>query len=251
MPLIQAEAALVLFSGGQDSTTCLAWALARFHSVETIGFDYGQRHRVELECRTRIAARLRAEFPDWATRLGEDHVVDLSVLGRISDTALTGNAEIAFAASGLPNTFVPGRNLLFFTLAAAIGYRRSLKHLVGGMCETDYSGYPDCRDDTLKALQATLSLGMDLRFVIHTPLMWRDKAATWELAHDLGGDRLVDLIREDSHSCYRGERGVLHEWGYGCGTCPACDLRRKGWEKFASSWRPAKVHASRRRSRSE
>jgi 7-cyano-7-deazaguanine synthase len=228
----QPEGALVLFSGGQDSTTCLAWALARFSAVETIGFDYGQRHRVELDCRTRIIARLRHELPQWGAKLGEDYVVDLAVLGQLSETALTRDAEIAFAGSGLPNTFVPGRNLLFFTFAAAIGYHRGLRHLVGGMCETDYSGYPDCRDDTLKSLQATLSLGMDHRFAIHTPLMWRDKRATWELARELGGDRLVELIREDSHSCYLGERGVAHDWGYGCGECPACELRRKGWEAF-------------------
>jgi 7-cyano-7-deazaguanine synthase len=228
----QPEGALVLFSGGQDSTTCLAWALARFSAVETIGFDYGQRHRIELDCRGRIAERLRREFPDWDGQLGEDHVVDLGVLGQISDTALTRDAEIAFAETGLPNTFVPGRNLLFFAFAAALGYRRGLKHLVGGMCETDYSGYPDCRDDTLKSLQATLSLGMDHRFVIHTPLMWRDKQATWELARALGGDPFVELIREESHSCYRGERGLVHDWGYGCGECPACELRRKGWEAF-------------------
>ena len=211
-----AEGALVLFSGGQDSTTCLAWALARFSAVEMIGFDYGQRHRIELDCRTRIATRIKAEFPAWRTKLGEDHLIDLSVLGQVSDTALTRDAEIAFSASGLPNTFVPGRNLAFFTFAAAIGYRRGLRHLVGGMCETDYSGYPDCRDDTLKSLQATLSLGMDRRCVIHTPLMWRDKQATWELAHDLGGATLVELIREDSHSCYLGERGELHDWVYFC-----------------------------------
>src|SRR5438309_6394266 len=187
------EKGLVLFSGGQDSTTCLAWALARFAAVETIGFDYGQRHRVEMDCRQRILGRLRREFPDWDGKRGEDHVIDLAVLGQVSDTALTRDSAIAFAASGLPNTFVPGRNLLFFTFAAALGYRRGLKHLVGGMCETDYSGYPDCRDDTLKALQATLSLGMDHRFVIHTPLMWRDKRATWELAQRPGGPALVEL----------------------------------------------------------
>ena len=233
--LTQAEGALVLFSGGQDSTTCLAWALARFARVETIGFDYGQRHRVELDCRARIVERLRREFPEWAGKLGEDHVVDLSVLGQVSDTALTRDRAIAFDANGLPSTFVPGRNLLFFTFAAATGYRRGLRHLVGGMCETDYSGYPDCRDDTLKSLQATLSLGMDHRFVIHTPLMWRDKKATWELARDLGGAALIELIRTESHSCYLGERGALHDWGYGCGACPACELRRKGWEAFAAA----------------
>ena len=229
----RSEGALVLFSGGQDSTTCLAWALARFVTVETIGFDYGQRHRVELECRASVQERLRHEFPYWSSRLGEDHIVDLGVLGEISDTALTSGTAIAFEQSGLPNTFVPGRNLLFFTFAAAIGYRRGARHLVGGMCETDYSGYPDCRDDTLKALQATLSLGMDHRFVIHTPLMWRDKAATWALAKELGGEALVELILEETHSCYLGDRAHRHSWGYGCGDCPACELRRRGWEAFA------------------
>ena len=226
------QIAIVLFSGGQDSTTCLGWAINRFDHVETVGFDYGQRHRVELECRERIAARLRAEFPSWGDRLGADHVVDLGVLGQISDTALTRDRAIAFAASGLPDTFVPGRNLLFFTFAAAIGYRRGLRHLVGGMCETDYSGYPDCRDDTLKALQVALSLGMDRRVVIHTPLMWRDKAATWTLAQRLGGAPLVELLREETHSCYQGDRLHRHDWGYGCGACPACELRRNGWEAF-------------------
>jgi 7-cyano-7-deazaguanine synthase len=232
--ITQAEPALVLFSGGQDSTTCLAWALARFSAVETVGFDYGQRHRVELDCRERIADRLRSEFAEWSGRLGPDHMIDLSALGQISDTALTRGTEIAFERSSLPNTFVPGRNLLFFTFAAALGYRRGLRHLVGGMCETDYSGYPDCRDDTLKALQATLSLGMEHRFVIHTPLMWRDKAATWALARDLGGEALVELIREETHSCYQGDRSELHDWGYGCAACPACNLRRRGWEAFAA-----------------
>jgi 7-cyano-7-deazaguanine synthase len=236
--LTQPEPALVLFSGGQDSTTCLAWALDRFAAVETIGFDYGQRHRVELECRGRIAAALRRGFPQWRDKLGADPLIDLAVLGQVSDTALTRDSVIAFEESGLPNTFVPGRNLLFFTFAAAVGYRRGLRHLVGGMCETDYSGYPDCRDDTLKALQATLSLGMHHRFAIHTPLMWRDKAATWELAHDLGGEALVGLIREETHSCYQGDRSELHAWGYGCGACPACELRRKGWEAFAKSRSP-------------
>jgi 7-cyano-7-deazaguanine synthase len=229
----QPERALVLFSGGQDSTTCLAWALARFAAVETVGFDYRQRHRIELDCRARIAELLRRAFPQWRDRFGPDHLIDLAALGEISETALTRDAAIAFAKDGLPNTFVPGRNLLFFTFAAALGYRRGLRHLVGGMCETDYSGYPDCRDDTLKALQATLSLGMDRRVVIHTPLMWRDKAATWALAERLGGAPLVELIREESHSCYHGDREHRHEWGYGCGACPACELRRNGWEAFA------------------
>jgi 7-cyano-7-deazaguanine synthase len=229
------DKALVLFSGGQDSTTCLAWALTRYAAVETVGFDYGQRHRVELDCRARVIERLRREFPLWGPKLGDDHVIDLRVLGEVSETALTRDTAIAFEQSGLPNTFVPGRNLLFFAFAAAIGYRRGARHLVGGMCETDYSGYPDCRDDTLKALQATLSLGMDHRFVVHTPLMWRDKAATWALASELGGKALVELILEDTHSCYQGERQYRHPWGYGCGDCPACALRRRGWEAFAGS----------------
>jgi 7-cyano-7-deazaguanine synthase len=233
LPATIAERALVLFSGGQDSATCLAWALARFAAVETIGFDYGQRHRIELACRQAVLHRLRREFPQWNCKLAEDHLIDLGVLGKVSDTALTREATIAFEAGGLPNTFVPGRNLLFFTLAAAVGYRRGTRHLVGGMCETDYSGYPDCRDDTLKALQATLSLGMDHRVVIHTPLMWRDKAATWALAQTLGGDKLVKLIREETHTCYLGDRAHGHSWGYGCGECPACELRRRGWEAFA------------------
>jgi 7-cyano-7-deazaguanine synthase len=232
------EQALVLFSGGQDSATCLAWALTRFTRVETIGFDYGQRHRVELSCRTAAIERLRREFPDWGCKLGEDRVIDLRVLGSLSDTALTQDRTIEFAQSGLPNTFVPGRNLLFFTLAAALGYRRGMRHLVGGMCETDYSGYPDCRDDSLKALQVTLSLGMDHRFVIHTPLMRRDKVATWALAQSLGGDAFVALIVEETHSCYRGDRTHRYPWGYGCGNCPACGLRRRGWEAFTAIPRP-------------
>ena len=239
----RAEGALVLFSGGQDSTTCLAWALTRFTAVETIGFDYRQRHRVELGCRGSVIERLRREFPDWSGKLGDDHVVDLGVLGKMSDTALTGDAAIAFEKSGLPNTFVPGRNLLFFTFAAALGYRRGARHLVGGMCETDYSGYPDCRDDTLKALQVTLSLGVDHRFVIHTPLMWRDKAATWALAHGLGGDALVELVLEETHSCYLGDRSVRHDWGYGCGECPACKLRSDGFAR----WKAARQSAAKGR----
>src|SRR5215469_4984741 len=195
------DSALVLFSGGQDSTTCLAWALERYAHVETVGFDYGQRHRIELDCRSDILAALKRDFPSWASRLGDDHLLDLSILARLSETALTQEKEIAFAASGLPNTFVPGRNLLFFTFAATIAYRRGIKHLVGGMCETDYSGYPDCRDDTLKSLQVTLGLGLERRYVIHTPLMWIDKAATWELAETLGGDLFVDLVRDETHSC--------------------------------------------------
>jgi 7-cyano-7-deazaguanine synthase len=210
----------------------LAWALSRYEHVETIGFDYGQRHRVELQCRTTFLQRLRAEFPQWSHRLGDDHLLDLSTLGRISETALTADKAIAYEKSGLPNTFVPGRNLLFFTYAAAVAYRRALPVLVGGMCETDYSGYPDCRDDTLKALQVTLGLGLDSRVVIETPLMWIDKARTWQLAHELGGDALVQLIRDETHSCYVGDHTQRHAWGYGCGACPACDLRAKGWAAY-------------------
>jgi 7-cyano-7-deazaguanine synthase len=228
------EHALVLLSGGQDSATCLAWALDRFAVVETVGFDYRQRHRVELDCRRAVIDRLRREFPQWSGRLAGDHLVDLEALGRLSDTALTRDSAIVFAENGLPSTFVPGRNLVFFAFAAAIGYRRGARHLVGGMCETDNSGYPDCRDDTLKALQATLSLGMDRRFVVHTPLMWRDKAATWMLAERLGGEPLVALIRDETHSCYRGNREHRHDWGYGCGRCPACELRQKGWAAFTA-----------------
>ena len=226
------DTALVLFSGGQDSTTCLAWALSRFDHVETVGFDYRQRHRIELDCRPTTLEALKRNFPIWADRLGDDRVVDLGVIAEISETALTKDLEIQFQANGLPNTFVPGRNILFLTIAGAIAYRKGLKHLVGGMCETDYSGYPDCRDDTLKALQATLNLGMESRLVIDTPLMWLDKAAAWALAHELGGDLLVDLIRFETHTCYHGLREQLHEWGYGCGECPACELRKAGYEKY-------------------
>jgi len=229
------ETAIVLFSGGQDSTVCLAWALERFAHVETIGFDYGQRHAVELACREQIRRLLPERFPRWRTRLGADQVLDLAVLGRISETSLTREAAIRFRADGLPDTFVPGRNLLFFTLAGALAYRRGHRHLVGGMCETDYSGYPDCRDDTLKALQVTLNLGMARRFVLHTPLMWVDKAGTWKLAEELGGQALVELVREETHSCYLGDRSRRHDWGYGCGECPACELRRRGYERYVGS----------------
>jgi len=226
--------ALVLFSGGQDSTTCLAWALDRFERVETVGFDYGQRHLIELECRDTLRAKMIALNPVWADRLGDDHTISLAALGEISDTALTSGMQIEMSESGLPNTFVPGRNLIFLTFAAALAYRRGLKHIVGGMCETDYSGYPDCRDDTIKALQVALNIGMEKRFVLDTPLMWIDKAQTWKLAKDLGGRVLVDIIVKDSHTCYLGERGEFHDWGYGCGTCPACDLRAKGYKKFVA-----------------
>ena len=231
--MTQSGKALVLFSGGQDSATCLAWALDRFSAVETIGFAYGQRHAVELEVRRAFMDRLRSAFPAWAGRLGEDHMLDLSVIGQMGQTALTADVEIEMGRNNLPTTFVPGRNILFFTSAAAVAYRRGLRHLVGGMCETDYSGYPDCRDDTLKALQVALNLGLDSRFVIETPLMWLDKAATWSLAERLGGQRLVDLMIEHTHSCYRGDRSQRHAWGYGCGTCPACELRAGGWSRFA------------------
>ena len=221
------DAALVLFSGGQDSATCLAWALRGFQHVETLGFDYGQRHRVELECRDALRAGMASP------RLGPDHLLALPVLGQISETALTRDTEITMQANGLPSTFVPGRNLVFLTLAAALAWRRGLRHIVMGVCETDYSGYPDCRDDMVKAMQVALNLGLDARLVLHTPLMWRDKRATWELAQELGGDALVELIRRDSHSCYRGER-TAHAWGAGCGACPACDLRAKGWAAYAA-----------------
>ncbi|NKL15604.1 7-cyano-7-deazaguanine synthase QueC [Rhizobium leguminosarum bv. viciae] len=224
--------ALVLFSGGQDSSTCLAWALDRYERVETVGFDYGQRHRIELDCRDTLRRELSAINPAWAQRLGEDHTISLASLGEISKTALTSEIAIEMEDTGLPNTFVPGRNIIFLTFAAALAYRRGLKHIVGGMCETDYSGYPDCRDDTIKALQVALNLGMEKRFVLDTPLMWLDKADTWRLAEDLGGSRLVEAIVKESHTCYLGERGDLHDWGYGCGTCPACDLRANGYQRF-------------------
>ncbi len=225
------DAALVLFSGGQDSTTCLAWALERWGRVETIGFGYGQRHLVEMEQRSVIRNRFQS-FEPWSDRLGEDHLVDLASLGAISATSLTSDMAFALSESGMPNTFVPGRNIIFMTYAAAIAYRRGIKHIVTGVCETDFSGYPDCRDDTMKALQVALNLGMERRFVIHTPLMWIDKAATWKLARDIAGDWLVDLIRTDTHTCYLGDRSEQHDWGFGCGTCPACDLRRTGYDRF-------------------
>lgn len=235
--------ALVLFSGGQDSTTCLAHALSRYERVETIAFDYGQRHHVELEARLNVLTALRQQFPAWSERLGDDHLLDVNVLGQISETSLTRDTAFAMEASGLPNTFVPGRNLLFLTLAAALAYRRGMDVLVTGVCETDFSGYPDCRDDTMKAMQIALSLGMDKRLLIDTPLMWIDKAQTWKLAQDLGdasgvaggGKALVDLIIEHSHTCYLGDRTHRHAWGYGCGSCPACELRARGYERFSAA----------------
>ncbi len=235
--------ALVLFSGGQDSTTCLALALSKYQRVETIAFDYRQRHRVELDARLVVLRQLRSQFPQWADKLGDDHLLDLAVLGEVSDTSLTRDTAFKMEQSGLPNTFVPGRNLLFLTLAAAVAYRRDLQVLVTGVCETDFSGYPDCRDDSMKAMQLALSLGMDKRFLIETPLMWIDKAATWALAHELGkqsgvaggGDALVDLIIEHTHTCYLGERQQRQAWGYGCGACPACKLRARGYARFTQT----------------
>jgi 7-cyano-7-deazaguanine synthase len=231
------EDALVLFSGGQDSTVALAWALTRFPRVETVGFEYGQRHGIEMTVRPHIREKLAALDPKWKARLGEDHVINIDALGAISETSLTRNVQIEMNTSGLPSTFVPGRNLIFFAFAGAVAYRRGLKHLVAGMCETDYSGYPDCRDDTIKAMQLALGLGMDRRFVLHTPLMWIDKAATFELAERIGGAPLADLVVEETHSCYMGDRAHRHEWGYGCGNCPACQLRAGGYEKYKAGKR--------------
>jgi 7-cyano-7-deazaguanine synthase len=234
---MNSETALVLFSGGQDSTVCLAWALERFSRVETIGFDYGQRHAVELSLRARLREKMAALNSGWATRLGDDHLIRLDALAAISDTALTRQTAIEIADSGLPTTFVPGRNLIFFCFAGALAYRRGARHLVAGMCETDYSGYPDCRDDTVKAMQVALTLGLDKRVAIHTPLMWIDKAETFALAVEIGGEAFLDLLIEDSHSCYLGDRSKRHDWGYGCGTCPACRLRAQGFAKFKTSKR--------------
>ena len=226
-----------MFSGGQDSTTCLAHALSKYDRVESLGFDYGQRHSVELQARLTVLQQLRTQFPQWAPKLGEDHVLSLDVLKQIGGSSLTEDVAFAMQADGLPNTFVPGRNLLFLTLAGALAYRRGLQVLVTGVCETDFSGYPDCRDDTMKAMQLALNLGLERRLRIETPLMWIDKAATWQMAQDLGGDALVQLIVQDTHTCYEGTRDVLHAWGHGCGHCPACDLRAKGWQR----WRAAQA----------
>lgn len=232
------SSALVLFSGGQDSTTCLAWALENYERVETVGFDYRQRHDIELTVRPTLREKIVRIHPHWAARLGPDHMLDLSLISSLSETAMTSEIEIVTQQNGLPNTFVPGRNIMFLTVAATLAYRRGLNVIVGGMCETDFSGYPDCRDDTIKALQVALNLGMDSRFNLATPLMWLDKAATWQLAQNLGGTALLDLIRNDTHTCYMGERGRRHEWGYGCETCPACVLRAKGYEKFKAAQHP-------------
>jgi 7-cyano-7-deazaguanine synthase len=229
------DRALVLFSGGQDSTVCLAWALERFTRVETIGFDYGQRHKVELKARVRVREGLLALRSSWAARLGDDHVVELDALQALSDTALTRDVAIEIAETGLPTTFVPGRNLIFFAFAGALAYRRGAKHLVAGRCETDFSGYPDCRDDTIKAMQIALNLGMDQRFVLHTPLMWIDKAGTFALAHEMLGQDFIDLLVEHTHTCYLGDRSQWHDWGYGCGACPACRLRADGFAKWKAA----------------
>ena len=237
--MIHHDRALVLFSGGQDSAACLAWALDRFTNVETVGFDYGQRHGVEMVQRTRVLEQVRSAFPAWAERLGADHRLDLTAFGAIGETALTSERAFEMDARGLPNTFVPGRNLVFLTWAAALADRRGLGRLVGGMCETDFSGYPDCRRRTLDALQNALNLGMDRDFVIDTPLMHLTKAQTWALTLALGGEALVEIALEDTHTCYAGERGERHEWGYGCGACPACDLRARGWREWEAAGRPA------------
>ncbi|MGH6910920.1 MAG: 7-cyano-7-deazaguanine synthase QueC [Phenylobacterium sp.] len=237
--MTDAAGALVLFSGGQDSTACLAWALDRYERVETVGFDYGQRHAVELEARAGVRERLIERFPDWAPRLGEDHMLEIRGFGEVAQSALTADRAIEMTAKGLPSTFVPGRNLVFFVYAAALADRRGLSALVGGMCETDFSGYPDCRRDTLNAMQQTLNLGMAQDFTIETPLMRLTKSETWALAKGLGGEALVELTVKESHTCYLGERDALHPWGYGCGTCPACELRARGWEGWVGQGRPA------------
>ena len=229
------NSALVLFSGGQDSTACLAWALEKYEKVETIGFDYGQRHFIELKQRLILLEEIKSAFPNWAAKLGEDYLLNLGVLGQISQTSLTEEAEIAFNENGLPNTFVPARNLLFLNFAGAVGYRRNIFNIVGGMCETDFSGYPDCRRNTLNAVESSLSLGTDQDYTIHTPLMYLNKAQTWQLAQNLGGKKLIDLTIEHSHTCYLGDREHKHEWGFGCGTCPACELRQNGYENWINS----------------
>jgi 7-cyano-7-deazaguanine synthase len=234
-PVLSKDKALVLFSGGQDSTACLAWALENYAHVETVGIDYGQRHHVELTQRVIVLEKLREAFPAWSDKLGQDHFLDLGLLGQISDTALTRDTQIAMTQNGLPNTFVPGRNLIFLTFAAALAYRRGIAVLVGGMCETDFSGYPDCRRNTLDALETALSMGMDVQFEVATPLMYLDKAETWALAQQLGGDLLVDIIIHDTHTCYEGDRKTAHSWGYGCGLCPACELRAKGFETWKAA----------------
>ena len=229
--------ALVVFSGGQDSATCLVWALDRFDHVETVGFHYGQVHDVEMSVRHAVRDKTAALNEGWRRRLGDDHVYDAGIIGQISQSPLTGGAAAVLRSENLPDTFVPGRNLVFLTLSAGLAYRRGLKHIITGVCETDFSGYPDCRDDTIKALQVAINLGTDVPFVIHTPLMWMDKAQTWALAHELGGDELVRVIQRETHTCYQGNRTQLHDWGYGCGECPACVLRSNGWSRYQDNAR--------------
>lgn len=226
--------ALIMFSGGQDSATCLAWALERYDYIETVGFNYEQRHAVEMSSRQIVLKSFKTGFPNWAEKLGEDHIVDLSALGAISETSLTRDVEITLSKDGLPSTFVPGRNLIFLNFAAALGYRRDLTTLIGGMCEADFSGYPDCRIETLNAQMKAISLGMDKAFKLETPLMNLSKAGAWDMAYKLGGQALVEIVLEDTHTCYLGERGTRHDWGYGCGSCPACELRAQGWKKYSS-----------------
>ncbi|WP_300529212.1 7-cyano-7-deazaguanine synthase QueC [Maricaulis sp.] len=229
------ETALVLFSGGQDSATCLAWALDRYARVETVGFEYGQRHGVEMQARLDVRGSMAAQFPHWGERLGEDYVIDLAGYGAIAESALTADRAIEMQENGLPSTFVPGRNLVFLTVASALAYRRGHDVMVGGMCETDFSGYPDCRRETIDAMQSALSLGLDRKIALETPLMFIDKSETWALAHKLGGAELVELIRHDTHTCYTGDRSTLHAWGHGCGVCPACELRARGWEGWTQA----------------
>ena len=229
------NSAMVLFSGGQDSAICLAWALNQFERVETVGFDYGQRHYVEMDCRPGLRNQISKEFPIWGERLCEDHMIDTRFISNLGETAMTHEIEIAIAEGGLPSTFVPGRNLIFLSAAASLAYQRDITTLVGGMCETDYSGYPDCRRGTIDAQEKALSLGLNQKIRIATPLMSLDKAATWALAAELGGEKMVDIIIEYTHTCYVGERGLRHAWGYGCGNCPACELRANGYLLFRSS----------------
>lgn len=233
--MVNLRKALLLFSGGQDSATCLAWACENYDSVETIGFDYGQRHDVEMTCRLDVLKHMKTNFPQWASKIGEDHIVDLSALGAISETSLTRESEIEMGEAGLPNTFVPGRNLIFLNFAAAVGYRRGIFNLVGGMCEADFSGYPDCRKETLNAVMTSISLGMDRAFRLETPLMHLSKAGAWTLAQVLGGSSLVELILSKTHTCYLGERGPRQAWGYGCGGCPACEIRARGWQEYEAA----------------
>jgi 7-cyano-7-deazaguanine synthase len=241
MPTASTRAALLLFSGGQDSTVCLAWALARYDRVETVGFDYGQRHSAELAARQEVRAAIAERFPDWAPRLGEDHLIDIRAFGAIGETALTSDRAIEIGTKGLPTTYVPGRNLVFLTYAAALADRRGLSDLIGGMCETDYSGYPDCRRATLDALAGALNLGMEQGFRIETPLMRLTKAETWALAKGLGGEALTEIVVRHSHTCYLGAREPMHAWGAGCGACPACELRARGFFEWNHAGRPARA----------